>query len=75
MYLQKMISTFHKDHPEKPTATSLSLDSTPPMAKSSVKPPVKPFMKQKRNRLIGATKQANEWDIGQWGFSFPVLVK
>ena len=38
MHLQKMISTFHKNHPEKPTATSLTLNSAPPMAKPSVKP-------------------------------------
>ena len=33
MHLRKMVSTFHKDHPEKPTATSAPLDSAPPMVK------------------------------------------
>ncbi len=33
IYLRKFISTFHKEHPEKPTATSPLLDSTPPMAR------------------------------------------
>ena len=31
MHLRKMVSTFHKDHPEKPTAISALLDSAPPM--------------------------------------------
>ena len=46
MHLQKLISTFHKDHPEKPTATSPSLDLALPIAKPSVKP-AKPPAKQK----------------------------
>ena len=60
MHLRKMISAFHKDHPEKPTATSPPLDSTPPMAKPSVKPPVKPSAKRKRGRPIGSTKRVKE---------------
>ena len=60
MHLRKMISAFHKDHPEKPTATSPPLDFAPPMAKPSVKPPVKPSAKQKRGRLIGSTKQVKK---------------
>ena len=60
MYLRKMISAFHKDHPEKPTATSPPTDSAPPMAKPSVKPPVKPSAKRKRGRPIGSTKRAKE---------------
>ena len=75
MHLWKMISTFHKDHPEKPTATSPPLDSAPPIAKPSVKPPVKPSMKQKWGRPIGSTKWVKKWDIGQWDFFFPVLVR
>ena len=60
MHLWKMISAFHKDHPEKPTATSPPLDAAPPMAKPSVKPPVKPSAKRKRGRPIGSTKRAKE---------------
>ena len=75
MHLRKMISAFHKDHPEKLTASSLPLDSAPPMAKPSIKPPVKSSAKRKRGRPIGSTKRAKEWDIGRWGFSFPVLVR
>ena len=75
MHYQKMISTFLKDHPKKLTATFSPLNFAPPMAKPSVKLPVKPFAKQKRCRPIGSTKQAKKWDIGRWGFSFLVLVR
>ena len=60
IHLRKMISTFHKDNPEKPTATSLPLNSAPPMAKLSVKPPVKPSVKRKQDRPINSTKQVKE---------------
>ena len=43
IHLRKMIRTFYKDHPEKPTATSAPLDSVPPMAK----PTTQLFAKQK----------------------------
>ncbi len=36
IHLWKLINTFHKEHPEKPTVTSLLLDSTPPMARSTI---------------------------------------
>ena len=36
MHLQKIVSTFHKDHLEKPTATSAPLNSAPLMAKPTV---------------------------------------
>ena len=63
MHLQKMISTFHKDHPKKPTATFLPLNSAPPMAKPWVKPPVKSSAKQKWGRPTSLMKWAKEWDI------------
>ena len=75
MYFQKIIFTFYKDHPEKPMATFSPLDSALPMAKPSVKLPVKPSAKQKRGRPISSMKQAKEWDIGQWYFFFLVLVR
>ena len=59
MYLWKMFSTFHKNHLEKPTATSPSLDFTPPIAKPSVKP-AKPFAKQKQGYLTGSIKRAKK---------------
>ena len=70
-----MISTFNKDHLEKPTATFFPLNSALPMAKLSVKLPVKPSAKQKQGRLIGSTKQAKKWDIRRWGFFFSILVR
>ncbi len=54
IYFRKLISTFHKEHPEKPTATSLLLDSALPMARPMI--PKKP--KQKHGRLgKGANKR------------------
>ena len=47
IHVQKMISMFQKDQPEKPTATILLLDSALPMAKPSIKP-AKPSRKQKQ---------------------------
>ena len=52
MHLRKMVSTFHKNHPEKPTATSTPLDSAPPMAKPTVQLPTK----QKRRQLTRHAK-------------------
>ena len=53
MHLRKMVSTFHKDHPKKPTATSAPLDSAPPMAKPTIQLPAK----QKRGQPIGYAKK------------------
>ena len=75
MHLWKIIFIFHKAYPEKPIVTLSPLNSTPPMAKPLVKPPVKFFAKQKRGRQIGSTKRAKEWDIRRWGFFFPILVQ
>ncbi len=46
IHLRKLISTFHKEHPEKPTVKSPPLDSAPPMARLTI--PKEP--KQKRSR-------------------------
>ncbi len=43
IHLWKLISTFHKEHPEKPTATSLPLDSALRMARPTI--PKKPKRK------------------------------
>ena len=53
MHLRKMVTTFHKDHPEKPTATSAPLDSAPPMAKPTTQLPTK----RKRGRPSGRAKK------------------
>ena len=53
LYLRKMVSTFYKDHPEKPTATSALLDSAPPMAKLTTQLPAK----RKQRRPSGRAKK------------------
>ena len=58
-HLRRLVSTFHKKHPEKPTATSPPVDSSPPMAKPIVKAPPKPSAaKQKPVARISAKKIA-----------------
>ena len=58
-HLKKLISSFHKDHPEKPTATSPPIDSAPPMARPTVKPTAKATTKRKRGRPANsASKRA-----------------
>ena len=54
-YLRKLISLFHKDHPDKPTATSPAIDTAPPMARPTVTP-IKP-LKQKQGRLANSTNK------------------
>ncbi len=65
IYLWKLINTFHKEHPEKPTATSPPLDSAPPMARPTV---LKQESKQKRGR---PSKGANKRDRKYWCLSWP----
>ena len=56
-HLRKLISSFHKDHPDKPTATSPAIDTAPPMARLTIKP-TEP-LKRKQGRPKGrATKRA-----------------
>ena len=53
MHLRKIVSTFHNDYPEKPTATSAPLDSAPPMAKPTIQLPAK---RKRRQPTWCATK-------------------
>ena len=53
--LKKLISSFHKDHPDKPTATSPAIDTAPPMARPTVKPAGPP--KQKQGRPANSTNK------------------
>ena len=63
-----MVNTFHKDHPEKPTVISVSLNSAPPIARPIVKP-TNP-LKQKRGRLTGRAKKRAKWgdkkEVTKW---------
>ncbi len=57
IHLRKLISTFYKEHPEKPIATSSPLDSVLAMARPSM--PKEP--KQKRGRLSkGANRRGRK---------------
>ena len=48
-HLRKLLSAFHKDNPDKPTATSPPSDTAPPMARPLVVPLTK-TTKRKRGR-------------------------
>ena len=53
MHLQKMVSTFHKNYPEKPRVTSVPLDYVLLIAK----PTIQLSTKRKRGRLICCAKK------------------
>ena len=57
-HLRKLISSFHKDHPDKPTATFFAIDTAPPMASPTVRPtePLKRKRRQPTRRAIKRTK-------------------
>ena len=55
--LKKLINSFYKDHPEKPIATSLPINSAPPMARPIVKPTAKATTKQKRGQPANSTSK------------------
>ena len=62
-HLRKLLSKFHQENPDKPTATSPLVDTAPPMARPTMKPTCKPSTngaKQKRGRPAknGANKRA-----------------
>ena len=56
MHLRTMVSTFHKDHPEKLTATSIPLNSASPMAKLMIQLPAKQKQGQPTGRATKPTK-------------------
>ena len=59
--LRKLISSFHKDHPDKPTATSPAIDTAPPMARPTVRPTATEPTKRKRGRPANsANKRAKK---------------
>ena len=59
-HLRKLISSFHKNHPNKTTATSLAIDTAPPMARPTVKPAEPPKPKQRRP-ANSTNKRAKKW--------------
>ena len=56
-HLKKLISSFHKDHLEKPTATSPPIDSALPMGRPTVKPTAKATTKRKQGRLANSASK------------------
>ena len=70
-HLKKLISLLYKDHFEKPTASSLPVNSVPPMARLTIKLMAKFTPKQKRGRLA---KSDNKWAKKNWTFClFPYI--
>ena len=57
-HLKKLISSFYKEHPKKLTATSLPIDSAPPIARPTIK--LTRPIKQKQGQLVNSatSKQA-----------------
>ena len=54
-HLHRLVTAYHKDNPEKPTATSLPIDMAPLMAKSTQGQPARPTAAptKKRGQLLG----------------------
>ncbi len=70
LYLYKLISTFYRDYPEKPTANSLPIDSIPPIARPIIKSRTKVSnTKQKRDRLV-KNSSASKCAKKTWTSSF-----
>ena len=58
-YLRKLISLFHKDNPDKPTATSLAINIALSMARPTVKP-TEPLKRKKRQPANSTNKRAKK---------------
>ena len=57
-HLRKLLSNFHRDNSDKPTATSPPIDTAPPMARPAVKPAGATKQKRGRPAKTGANKKA-----------------
>ena len=58
-HLRKLISSFHKDHPDKPSATSSAIDTAPLMATPTVMP-TKPLKRKRRRPANSTNKRAKK---------------
>ena len=69
-HLKKLISSFHKDHPDKPTATSPTIDNVSLIARLTIRPIVKPTepSKQKRGRPANSTNKRAKKNWGAFEF-------
>ena len=54
-HLRKLVSIFHKNHPNKPTAISLTIDLASPIDKRTASPNVNG--KQKYGQLVGSIRK------------------
>lgn len=59
-YLRRLVTTFHKNYLDKPTATSPLIDIAPPMTKSTIRP--KAFMIKQKLGWSAKTVRANKYD-------------
>ena len=75
IHLQKLINTLYKEHPKKPIATSLPLDSVPPMAKPTVlkKPKQKRDRPNKKINKRGRNKSVVQKLLREWCLSWPQI--
>ena len=64
-HLKKLISSFHKNHPEKLTTTFLPIDSASPMVRSTIKL-TQSITEQKQGQ---PAKSANKWAKKNWNSS------
>ena len=65
-HLRRLITAYHKDNPEKPTATSDPVDTAPPMARPSAppRPTAKPTTAPKQGQPAGSTAKKRGQPIG-----------
>ena len=69
-YLRKLISLFYKDHPDKPTATSLAIDTTPPIVRPTVK--INKPSKQKQRWSANSTNKRAKKNWAMFDFDHVV---
>ena len=62
-HLRKLISSFHKDHPDKPTAIFETIDIAPSMTRPTIKPAANSAPKQKKGQPVNST---NKWAKKNW---------
>ena len=65
-HLKKLISFFHKDHPNKPTVISPIIDTAPPMVRPTVTP-TEP-LKQKQGRPTNSTNKRAKKNLAAFDF-------
>ena len=61
-HLRKLISSFYKDHPDKPTATSPTINTVSPMASPTIKSTGLPKQKRRRPTNITNKQTKTNWD-------------